>query len=65
LAGRPIRSWWIGAAFLLILTLGMFGDVLFTSRQIVLSSEQNDIASHFIYWRAFAADQRRQGHLPL
>ena len=43
----------------------MFGDVLFTSRQIVLSSEQNDIASHFIYWRAFAADQLQQGHLPL
>ena len=43
----------------------MFGDVLFTSRAIVLSNDQNDIASHFIYWRAFAADQLRHGHLPL
>lgn len=63
--GSRLRSWWIGAAFLLILTLGMFGDVLFTSRAIVLSNEQTDIASQFIYWRVFAADQLRHGHLPL
>src|ERR1035437_2535636 len=56
---------WIGAAALLVLTLCMFGDVLFTSRPIILSAEQNDLASHFIYWRAFTADQLRHGHLPL
>ena len=56
---------WIGAAALLLLTLGMFGDVLFTSRPIMLSAEQNDLATHFIYWRAFTADQLRHGHLPL
>ena len=36
-AGGSIRSRWIGAAFLLGLTLCMFGDVLFTSKPIVLS----------------------------
>lgn len=43
----------------------MFGDVLFTGRAVVLSGGQNDLASYFIYSRAFAADQLRQGHLPL
>jgi hypothetical protein len=43
----------------------MFGDVLFTSRSLVLSDGQDDLASQFIYWRAFAADQLRHGHLPL
>ena len=49
---------------MLFLTLGMFGDVLVTGRPIVLSDGQNDLASQFIYWRAFAAEQLRQGHLP-
>jgi hypothetical protein len=60
-----MRSRWIGAAVLLGLALGMFGDVLFTSRPVVLSDGGNDLASQFIYWRAFAADQLRHGHLPL
>jgi hypothetical protein len=60
-----IRARWIGVAVLLGLTLGMFGDVLFTSRPVVLSDSGNDLASQFIYWRAFTADQLRNGHLPL
>lgn len=64
-ATASIRSRWIGAAILLALTLGMFGDVLFTSRPIVLSDSGTDLASQFIYWRAFTADQLRHGHLPL
>ena len=47
------------------LTLCMFGDVLLTSRPIVLSDRQGDLASQFIYWRAFTAEQLRHGHLPL
>jgi hypothetical protein len=64
-ASRSIRFRWIGAAVLLGLTLCMFGDVLFTSRPIVLSDKQGDLASQFIYWRAFTAEQLRHGHLPL
>ena len=56
---------WIGTAILLVLTLCMFGDVLFTTKPVVLSGGQNDLASQFIYWYAFAADQLRHGHLPL
>jgi hypothetical protein len=64
-ASHSVRVWWIGAAFLLVVTLGMFGDVLFTSRPIVLSDGNNDLASQFIYWRAFTVEQFREGHLPL
>jgi hypothetical protein len=60
-----VRTRWIGVAVLLGLTLGMFGDVLFTSRPVVLSDSGTDLASQFIYWRAFTADQLRHGHLPL
>lgn len=62
---RSSRVRWIGAVFLLILTLGMFGDVLFTSQSIVVSDVRNDLASHHLYWRAFVAEQFRHGHLPL
>ena len=64
-AGRSSRVRWIGAAFLLVLTLGMFGDVLVTSQSIVLSDVRNDLASHHLYWRAFVSEQLRHGHLPL
>jgi hypothetical protein len=64
-ASYSVRSRWIGIAVLLGLTLGMFGDVLFTSRLIVLSDSGTDLASQFVYWRAFTADQLRHGHLPL
>jgi len=50
---------------LLGLTLGVFGDVLFTTRPVVLSDNRTDLASQFIYWRVFTADQLRHGHLPL
>ncbi len=43
----------------------MFSDVLFTSRALVLSNGQNDLASQFIYWHTFAANQLRHGHMPL
>ena len=64
-ARRAIRSRWIGVAVLLGLTLGMFGDVLFTGRPVILSDSRADLATQFVYWRAFAAEQLRHGHLPL
>jgi hypothetical protein len=59
------RTLWIGAGVLLLLTLFMFADVLFTGRPQVLSSSTTDIASIYAYWRPFAAEQLRQGHVPL
>jgi len=43
----------------------MLGNVLFSGRPILLSDGQTDLASQFIYWREFARNQLRQGHLPL
>jgi hypothetical protein len=43
----------------------MFGDVLFTNRPILLSNGTTDIASMYIYWRPFAAEQLRLGRVPL
>jgi hypothetical protein len=59
------RTLWTGAGVLLLLTLFMFGDVLFTSHLTMLSSSTTDIASIYAYWRPFAAEQLRQGHVPL
>ena len=64
-ATASIRSRWIGIAFLLALTLGMFGDVLFSSKPIVLSDRGTDIASMYLFWRPFVAEQLRHGHVPL
>jgi len=43
----------------------MFGDVLFAGRPVILSYGGNDLATQFIYWRGFTAEQIRLGHLPL
>ncbi len=55
----------IGIAVLLVLSLYMFADVLFTARPVVLSDKKTDLAQQFIYWRAFAARELGHGHLPL
>ncbi|MGD0016842.1 MAG: hypothetical protein ABSC38_04925 [Verrucomicrobiia bacterium] len=65
LEGHSKRSLILGALILFGLTLLMFGDVLVTSRQIVLSDAQTDLAGQFIYWREFAACELKQGNLPL
>ena len=52
---------------LLVLTLGMFWDVLFTDDQTVLSSSSlwTDLSSSFVHWRRFGFDEIRDGNLPL
>jgi hypothetical protein len=50
---------------LLVLTVVMFGKVLFTSQGIVLSSEETDTYLQFIHWRQFGFSQLRQGNLAL
>ncbi len=50
---------------LFCLTLAMFADVLFTSKEIVLSKDGTDIYSQFIYWRSFGFDELRKGNLAL
>jgi hypothetical protein len=50
---------------LLVLTLGMFGDVLFSTKHTLLSHGSTDVAEAFVYWRDFGFRQLRQGHVPL
>ncbi|MDB6025207.1 MAG: hypothetical protein JWM68_1430 [Verrucomicrobiales bacterium] len=61
----PGRALLLAAAGYLILTLLMFGDVLFTSKEIVLSNGGTDIFGQFLSWRKFGFEQLRQGHIPL
>ncbi len=64
-AGLNKRHLGIAALGYLFLTLLMFGDVLFSSREIVLSNQGTDIFGQFLSWRKFGFDQLRQGHIPL
>lgn len=50
---------------LLALTLGMFGDVLFSARDLVLSHHLLDIAQQFVDWRAFGFGEWAKGRLAL
>jgi hypothetical protein len=48
-----------------LLTLGMFGEVLFTPGERVLSGWGQDVFLQFIPWRQFGFDQLRHGNLAL
>ncbi len=57
-------SFLIAVAVLLVLTIAMFGDVLFTSKPIVLS-EGSDLSTLFIPLRHFGFSELRQRNLAL
>jgi len=50
---------------LLALTLAMFGDVLFTPGDAVLSKKGEDLYHQDVYWREFGFSQLRQGNFAL
>ncbi|HXW85280.1 MAG TPA: hypothetical protein VEJ86_12795 [Candidatus Binataceae bacterium] len=50
---------------LLLLTLGIFANVLFVPGDQVLSKFGLDTSSEFIYWRQFGFAQMRAGHIAL
>ena len=50
---------------LILLTLAMFGDVLFTGKDIVLSQLGADLSSQFIPWREFGFSELKNGNLAL
>jgi hypothetical protein len=58
------HAWAIAPAVFAVLTLGMFYDVLFSSK-FVVSSASTDLALQFIPWRDFGFSQLRAGNLPL
>ena len=47
------------------LTVAMFADVLFATKQTVLSNEHTDLFLQFVFWRDFGFSQMRQGNLAL
>ncbi|MDD2689658.1 MAG: hypothetical protein PHT41_05885 [Candidatus Omnitrophica bacterium] len=55
----------IPAILLLLLTLVMFGNVIFSSQNIILSSAGTDIFLHFFHWREFGFSQLRSANLAL
>jgi hypothetical protein len=55
----------VAPLILLVLTLLLFGDVLFSPQAIVLSSKGADISSLFVYWRDFSFSELRRGNLAL
>ena len=62
---RP-PPWLLAFGGLAALTLLMFGPVLFTSQDIVLSNQdRGDLFSQYVHWRQFGFNQLRHGNLPL
>jgi hypothetical protein len=57
---------WVGALMIIMtITLVMFADVLFTSKDIALSKAGTDISNQFIYWRDFGFGELKKGNLAL
>ncbi len=56
-----------GSAFIILalLTLALYGDILFSSEERILSRAGTDIWSLFLHLRDFSVGQLRQGLLPL
>jgi len=50
---------------LFILTIAMFYDVLFTQKDILLSSQSNDLYGFFMPFIKFGFDEIKKGNLPL
>ena len=61
----PRASFFISMGGLLLLTIALFGHVLFTSKQTVLSNQHTDLFMQFVFWRDFGFSQMRQANLAL
>ncbi len=60
-----LRHHAVALVLLLVLTLAMFADVLFTTQAVVLSSRDTDLFHQFIHWRSFGFNELRHGNLAL
>ena len=61
----PRLTFLAALGFLLAMTMAMFGPVLFSSEEIVISKPHTDLFDQFAYWRQFGFDTLRQGNLAL
>jgi hypothetical protein len=62
---RRIPSHLAGLCVVLLLAVIMFANVLFTTKDIVLSNKNSDIALHYVHLRAFGFKELSGGNLPL
>jgi hypothetical protein len=60
-----LRSTFLVPLVLLGLALAMFGSILLSPGDQILSNIGNDLANYFVYWRQFGFEQLRAGHIPL
>ena len=57
------KSFLIAFFLILIFTLGMFYDVLFSPGEFIISAR--DLTGQFLFWRKFGFDELRKGNVPL
>ncbi|MEQ8168784.1 MAG: hypothetical protein ABRQ38_07780 [Candidatus Eremiobacterota bacterium] len=62
---RPINPLFAATIIILFITIIMFADVLFTGKEIVLSSYGTDLTNYFLGCRRFGFDNLREGNIPL
>jgi len=55
----------VGLCVVSLLAVIMFANVLFTTKDIVLSNKNSDIAMHYVHLRAFGFKELSRGNLPL
>jgi xanthosine utilization system XapX-like protein len=60
-----LRPGLVGPLVLAAVTLVLFGDVLFSTKALVLSKYGTDLSELFLYLREFGFGELRRGHLPL
>jgi hypothetical protein len=65
IANRLSRPGVVLPLFYAAVFLGLFGSVLFSKRDVLLSHPDRDLAALFVPLRVFAAEQLRAGHVPL
>ena len=55
----------IPLAFLFILVISLFADIIFSEKNLVLSHPQGDLTSEFLHSRQFGFNELKNGNLPL
>jgi len=61
----PVRFVIIELLAMALLTLGMFGDVIFLPGDTILSNDRTDLAFQFVHWRRFGFGELARGNLAL
>jgi len=63
--GSSRQRTFLVSVVLMGMTVAMFGGILLSPGDQILSKLGTDLSTEFVYWREFGFDQLRAGHLPL